>query len=192
MSLDTQNHHALSAIELLLTRQSNPFLQKPAPTKDALDIMMQAAIKVPDHAALTPWKFQIATQEGLNKLSFIFKNAAINQNSDLTKVEKCAKMPFRAPLIIIISTDYKEHPKVPKSEQLITVGCAVHAMQMAAFSLGYGAMWRTGDMSENKFVKTELGISQENDIVGFLYVGSIAKTLPAKPKKSSNEFVSYL
>ena len=43
-------------------------------------------------------------------------------------------------MIIVISTQYVEHNKVPQQEQLVAAGCCAHAMQMAAYALGYGAM----------------------------------------------------
>jgi len=185
------NNVNLSAIDLLLTRQSNPFLIEPLPKQAHLDIILQAAMCVPDHAALSPWHFTLVKEQGLTKLSNIFVEAITQKNGDESQKEKASKMPFRAPLIIVISTNYVDH-KVPKQEQLIAAGCAAHAMQMAAFALGYGAMWRTGDLSFDDHVKKALNITLDNDIVGFLYVGTLSKELPAKPRKSFENHISYL
>ena len=46
-------------------------------------------------------------------------------------------MPYRAPIIIVISTQYQEHAKVPKIEQTIAAGCCAHSMQMAASQLPF-------------------------------------------------------
>jgi nitroreductase len=64
-------------------------------------------------------------------------------------------------------------------------------MQMAAFSLGYGAVWRTGDYSYNDLVKSGLSINLDDDIIGFLYIGTPAKDVPIKPLKSIEHHVSY-
>ena len=93
---------------------------------------------------------------------------------------------------IVISTKYKFHEKVPKQEQLITAGCCVHAMQMAAFSLGYGAMWRTGALAYNVQVKKDLSIDLKEDIVGFLYIGTESKKPNKKSEKSYQDKVGYL
>lgn len=182
----------MNAIDLLLTRQSTPLLIAPAPNKDNLNTILTAGMRVPDHAGLTPFHFNVVENEGLKKLSHIFVDAVKSPNIEQAKLDKTAKMPFRAPLIIIISTKYQEHEKVPKNEQLITAGCSVHAMQMICVALGFGAMWRTGALSYDDSVKQALGIELDNDIVGFLYIGTKAKDLPQKPTKFFDDRVSYL
>jgi len=182
----------MNSIDLLLTRQSNGQLTSPPPDNTTLDAILKAGMRVPDHGNLSPWHFTIVAGHGLTTLSEIFKQAANNANFSEEKIIKAGKMPLRAPLIIIISTKLEEHPKVPKQEQIITAGACVHAMQMAAFALGFGAMWRTGDFAYNNDVKQLLSISKEDEIVGFLYIGTPAKQLPQKQIKNYNNFVSYL
>lgn len=169
----------LSAQELLLHRLSNPTLIAPAPNDEIIATIFASAMAVPDHGALSPFHFTLIKGEAsLAKLSDVFVKAVKAENGDDVKVMKAAKMPYRAPLIIAVSTQYKDHPKVPKQEQLIAAGCAAHAMQMSAYSLGFGAMWRTGDMAYSDIVKAGLGIECSEDIVGFLYIGTVEKQLP--------------
>lgn len=182
----------MNSIELLTKRQSNPNLTAPYPTEQHLDLILQAGMRVPDHAALAPWQFTLVKEEGLQRLSDIFVDAAKRNSADQAKLEKTAKMPFRAPLIIIVSTKYQNHEKVPRIEQTITAGCCVHAMQMAAFSLGYGAMWRTGELCFDPVVKQGVGVTSENDIVGFLYVGTPTKALPIKKSRDYSNHINEL
>jgi nitroreductase len=181
----------MDSLSLLLTRQSMPNLQAPAPDKSALDNIILAGMRAPDHAGLRPWHFMLVENDGLTRLSELFVST-LADDVDEAKQAKVKKMPFRAPMIIVISTRYQQHNKVPQQEQLITAGCCAHAMQMAAFSLGYGAMWRTGELAYNEQVKAGLGISAENDLVGFLYVGTPSRKLMIKPGKPFDGHVSYL
>lgn len=188
--------NATSVIEFLLHRQSNPLLTEPAPNKSELEQILQAGMSVPDHGFLTPWQFIVAQNnehhQGLDKLRDVYLAAVTNQGADQAKLDKTAKMPYRAPVIITIATNYQEHPKVPQSEQLIAAGCAAHAMQMAASALGYGAMWRSGDLAFDQEVKSALNIGDGNDIVGFLYLGTKSKELPVKSRKSFETVTRYL
>ena len=177
----------MTNIDFLLQRQSNPLLTEPAPNSSHLDSILAAGIRVPDHACLQPWNFTVVTGEGLVRLSELF----VNSSDAGANLEKIAKMPFRAPMIIVVSTAFVSHEKVPQQEQLITAGCCAHAMQMAAVALGYGAMWRTGELAYNEAVKKGLGISNDNEITGFLYIGTESKKLPVKPAKSIEGKVSY-
>lgn len=181
----------MNSLDLLLNRQSNPHLCEPAPENNDLHNILSAGMRVPDHGGLLPWHFTVITGEGLNTLSQYFVNAVKIETDDEAKITKTTKMPFRAPLIIAVSTQYKEH-KVPKQEQLIAAGCCVHAMQMMAYSLGFGAVWRTGDLSYNNSVKYALNINRQDDIVGFLYIGTDKKQLPTKPVKPYEGHVTYL
>lgn len=189
----------MDAIELLLTRQSTAVLTEPAPSEADVTTLLSAGMRAPDHGGLKPWHFHVITGGGLERLSDIYLDAKTSEikGTDLDevavneKLAKVAKMPFRAPMIIAISTNYAEHSKVPKQEQVVAAGCCVHAMQMAAFALGYGAVWRTGDLAYHETVKQGLAIEADNDIVGFLYIGTPTKVPAIKPAKSYQECVTF-
>lgn len=179
-------------IDFLLSRQSNPNLTEPAPSDEELTQILQAAMSVPDHGALVPYQFTVVKENARQRLADIFVASIKANGGDEAKLAKAAKMPFRSPMMIIVSTKYQSHPKVPESEQLVTAGCAVHAMQMATLAMGYSGMWRTGDLAFCDIVKEELAIDINEDIVGFLYVGSQAKVLPQKQRKSYQEVTRFL
>ena len=196
----------MDAIELLLQRQSTPLLTDPAPSDADLTTLLSAGMRVPDHAGLKPWHFHVITGQGLQRLSDLYVEAttedlssmagliegtSIDEHAFNEKITKVAKMPFRAPMMIVISTQYIEHNKVPKQEQLVAAGCCAQAIQMAAFSLGYGAMWRTGNLAYNETVKEGLGLAEGNDIAGFLYIGTPTKVPHSKPTKDFQDKVTY-
>ncbi|PCI57853.1 MAG: NAD(P)H nitroreductase [Gammaproteobacteria bacterium] len=178
----------MTSIELLLQRQSTPLLTTPAPNHHDLETILAAGMRVPDHACLQPWHFTVVTGNGLQRLSDLLVQSSDSQSANL---EKIAKMPFRAPMIIVVTTEFVQHDKVPSQEQLITAGCCAHAMQMAAFALGYGAMWRTGELAYNTKVKQGLVVKGHNEIVGFLYIGTPCREQVLKAPKSFENKVSY-
>lgn len=182
----------MDAIELLLTRQSTPRLISPAPNERELNIILDAAVRVPDHGALAPWEFIIATGQGLTTLADIYVNAAKANGDDEDVINKAKGMPMRAPMVITVVAKIQQHPKVPVCEQQLAAGCATMAMQQAAFALGLGAIWRTGDFAFNANVNAALGLAPEDQIVGFLYVGTPAVTAPIKPKKQGSQYARYL
>jgi len=189
----------MNAIELLLSRQSNSVLTDPAPNEADITTLLSAGMRAPDHGGLKPWHFHVITGDGLQRLSEIYlaaktldmQGSSMDEEAINEKLAKVAKMPFRAPMIIAISTNYAQHSKVPKQEQLVAAGCCAHAMQMAAFALGYGAIWRTGDLAYHETVKQGLAIEPGNDIVGFLYIGTPTKVAKIKPAKSYQECVTF-
>jgi len=182
----------LDAKQLLLTRQSTPRLIAPAPNAEQLTFLLDAAARVPDHAALTPWEFIIAVDDGLTTLADIFVEAAKQKGADDAFLAKAGKMPFRAPMVITVVAKTQAHDNVPILEQYIAAGCAAMAIQQAAFSIGLGAVWRTGDFAFDAHVHQRLSLSQQDQIVGFLYVGTPAVTAPTKPLKKGQQFARYL
>lgn len=180
----------LTAQELLLTRSSMPKLIEPGPDATAIRLLEQAALRVPDHLQLTPYRcllFQGAERAWLGDL---YARAAHEEQLSARDQQRAAELPLRAPLIITCVTHYQNAPKVPLHEQYASAACATMAMQQMAFSLGYGAIWRTGPYAESATVAQGLGLAANDQIVAFLYVGTPAVPTPIKPAKQKRIFQS--
>jgi len=165
----------MDALTLLTTRYSSPRLTEPAPSGDALELIKRAALQVPDHGALRPWKFVIAEgREALSRLGDIFAEAAIEEDPSISVElhERARQLPLRAPMVITCIAKVTEHPKVPIAEQVQSAACAVMAMQQMAFALGFGGVWRTGAYAQQDYVKQAFNLAADDEIVGFLYLGT--------------------
>lgn len=161
------------ALYLLHNRSSTPRLQAPAPDAGQLDAMLRAALRAPDHAQLLPWRMLIVEGEGLQALGELYARA-VGESADCTpdKLQKARKMPLRAPMVLVLIACLQEHPKVPEQEQWMTVGCAGHAVLLAAQAMGLGAFWRSGDLASHPLVCRELGLAANERIAGFIYLGT--------------------
>ena len=120
------------------------------------------------------------------RLGEVFLKALLARDPDADGAAraKASAAPLRAPLIIVAICRYTEHPKVPREEQILSAGCAAHAMLLAAEAQGYAGIWRTGANAEDPCVARELGLEDNESIVGFLYFGTRdgrEKPLPARP-----------
>ena len=142
----------MQAIDLLLNRSSQPRLQAPAPEGQALENIKQAALRAPDHACLTPWKFVVCQKEGLKRLGDVFEQAAISADKSDKDIERAPKLPLRAPMVIVAIAKFTENDKVPWVEQVASASCALHAMQMAAVAQGFAGVWRTGSFAQSSYV----------------------------------------
>jgi nitroreductase len=178
----------MQALDLLLNRSSQPRLQAPAPEGQALENIKQAALRAPDHACLTPWKFVVCQKEGLKRLGEVFEQAAISADKSDKEIERAPQLPLRAPMVIVAIAKFTENEKVPWIEQVASASCALHAMQMAAVAQGFAGEWRTCSYAQDPIVKQAFDLSEQDEIVGFLYLGSSPiKPLP-KPKRDSAKF----
>ena len=173
-------------IDQLLTRNSAPRLTEPGPDRATLQFMFQAALRAPDHAWLTPWRFLLVRGEARSRLGEVFEEALLARDpgADEAAREKARSAPLRAPTLVVVICRYTEHPKVPHQEQIISAGCAAHAMLLAAEAQGYAGIWRTGSYAEDAHVSSALGLADNESIVAFLYFGSREgreKSLPDRP-----------
>ncbi|MEH6551943.1 MAG: nitroreductase family protein [Pseudomonadales bacterium] len=180
----------MDAIEALLTRNSAPRLTEPAPKGHDLELMFQAALRAPDHAWLKPWRFLTIEGDARLKLADLMVNIRLASGSlseeDETKLRSKA---LRAPLIVVVIADTREHPKVPILEQHISAGCAAHSMLIAAHALGYAGVWRTGGLAFDRQFAQGLGLTEAQHIVGFLYLGTREGEPKSLPKRVINDFV---
>lgn len=181
----------MQALELLLHRESQPRLQEPAPAGEALENIFRAALRAPDHGNLTPWRFVVCTGKGLNRLGEIFEQGAIAADMSEKDIERAPSLPLRAPMVIVAICKYKEHAKVPWIEQVASTACALHAMQMAAYAQGFAGIWRTGSYAQNEEVKAAFNLAEQDEIVGFLYVGTAAAPSVARQPKAVADFFEF-
>lgn len=161
-----------AVIDFLTERYSCAKLTTPAPNDTEIEQMLSVAMRAPDHGGLKPAHFVVIKDDGLTKLSHLFVRAAMTDKADDTKLEKTRKMPFRAPLIIAVMAKVTEHPKVPRIEQVQTAGCATFSMQQMAVALGYNGIWRSGSLVSHPIVKAAFELSDDDELVGFLYLGT--------------------
>jgi nitroreductase len=174
----------VEAIDALQKRVSITKLTGPVPSQADLTQVFKAACRAADHGKLRPWHFLTIEGEGLNELSNLLVNAltASNPTVSASVIEKTRNMPYRAPMIIVSIARCQEHPSIPKLEQLLSSAAATQNMLNALFALGFGAVWRTGDLAYNDLVKRGLGLDALDEIVGFIYVGTSAQDIPPPPE----------
>jgi nitroreductase len=79
---------------------------------------------------------------------------------------------MRAPVIVVAAASIHRGHKIPDVEQLVSAAAAAENIMLAARAQGYGAMWKTGAPAYDTKVKQAFGLDPDNEIVGFLYLGT--------------------
>src|SRR5215470_5830293 len=164
----------MEAMELLRTRHSASRLGPPPPSKEAVEAMIEAAARAPDHGRLQPWRLILIDGDARQALGEILAESLARRNpaaGDQALAREREKA-LRAPLIIVVATRCDRSAKIPIVEQILSAGCAAHGVMLAAFAQGLGAFWRTGEAAYDEAVKAALGIGSDDLIVGFIYVGT--------------------
>ncbi|MDY6841741.1 MAG: nitroreductase family protein [Pseudomonadota bacterium] len=176
--------------DFLLNRSSEPRLKSPAPDRTTLDRAFSCAARAPDHALLRPWRYLVIEGEGLEALGELFASTCAD-NSDEKEVEKLRHAPLRAPMVIVGIASPRTHPKVPEIEQLMSAAAGMSFIELALQDAGYGVMWRTGAVAYHSSVHVGLGLEENEQIVGFLYTGTVSASKSAVPRPAVDEFVRH-
>lgn len=184
-----------SLLDLLHNRHSFPAtqLQDPAPDDEQLHDILRCAITAPDHGQLRPWRFIVIRGEARQALGDIFVDAAKARDPQINeqKLNKLRDKPLRSPLIVVIvATLTPEHPKAPEIEQALSAGAATQLLQLGATAMGFGSIWLTGANAYDDNVKTALGIASQDQITGFLYLGTPPADRPARRRPEVSDHIS--
>ena len=161
----------MDALTVLQKRVSSAILDEPAPTEEQLQEMFKAALRAPDHGALTPWRFLTISGDARQEFSdalYAIREAEGITGRGLTKMKTIG---LRAPMIIVAIASLKESEKIPDVEQDWSAVAATQNLILAAEALGLGAIWRTGWPAFHPEVNEFLGLSEKEKIVGYVYVG---------------------
>lgn len=181
----------MDALDLLLNRVSVTRLCEPAPDATQLDLMFRAALRAPDHGQLRPWRFLVIEGQARERLGELLAEAKqLQPDAAEDAVQKARKMPLRAPLLVVVIARLLAHPKIPESEQVLAVGCAAHGLLLAAHALGVGAVWRTGEFAYDRHVAQGLGLAANEQVLGFMYMGTPEGRLRTPPALDPGQFVS--
>lgn len=181
----------MDALDALINRVSVPRLVEPAPTAAQREQLFCAALRAPDHGQLRPWRFLTIEGEARQALGVLYANALTAKSADASEeaLAKARNMPLRAPLLVVVIAHVQKHPKVPAQEQVVAAGCAAHAILLAAHAQGIGAVWRTGELSHDPYVDAGLGLADNEQIVGYLYIGTPERELRTPVPLAVEDFV---
>ena len=157
------------------TRASALKICEPAPSREHLQLILEAGARAPDHGKLAPWRFTVLQGEARHVLGELTAQSlkARNPEADADELRREHKKSLRAPCIIAVAAHITPSQKVPEIEQVLAAGAAAQNMLLTAHALGYGAMWKTGPAAYNPAIKTAFGFTTKDHIVALIYIGSI-------------------
>lgn len=183
----------MDALTALHTRNSVNILTEPGPSESQLGNIFKAGLRACDHKNLRPWRYLIIEGTARNHFGELLAEAkaAINgEPLEPSQSDRIKSKPLRAPTIIVVIAKITEHDKVPELEQLLSAGGSAQMMMTAAHAQGIGAIWRSGELMFHSTTKKGLGLNENEQIVGFIYLGTPAISKPV-PELDMNDFVEH-
>jgi nitroreductase len=174
-----------SALDFLQTRRSRPAktLRTPAPDRAALLPLLTAALRVPDHGKLEPWRLIVLERAALDRLAALATARAAALGYDPDRAAKGISQFADSPLCVAVISSPGSVEKVPAIEQTLSAGCVALSLVNAALAAGWGAAWLTGWPAYDRgFLEGGLGLAAPESLVGFVHIGSESATPPERPR----------
>ncbi|MDE1179054.1 nitroreductase [Paraburkholderia sp.] len=174
---------AQTVLDALLSRQSHWPLNEPAPNPDELAQIFDTAMRAPDHGKLRPWRFVTIRGDARLALGEVLVDTASARSPEDPRTAHAhrSQRALAAPLIIALAAAVERRSNVPEIEQLMAVGAATMNLLNAIHALGYGGFWATGADSYEPAMHAALGFADNEQLLGFLFVGTPQAQSAARP-----------
>ncbi|MDN5786028.1 nitroreductase [Pseudorhodobacter sp.] len=188
-------NHDVTATEFLQKRRSVPakMLGLPVPDEAALRPILTAAMRVPDHGKLEPWRFVVVQGPAMARLAALAHRRAADLGLDAEQSAKGASQYEAGHLAVVVVFSPKPSEKAPPAEQLLSTGAACVSLLNAALAAGWGANWLTGWTAHDRgFAEEGLGLAPEESVAGVIHIGTAAKTPPERPRPDPDALVQWV
>jgi nitroreductase len=167
----------METLEAIATRRSIGKVKPERPPMESIERMLEAAAQAPNHHLTEPWRFFVLAGRARDELGSVMaeelRQRLDDPESDAGRIQvaKEAEKPLRAPVLIVVATKKSDNPRIIPVEDIEATAAAVENMLLAAHDLGLAAQWRTGDAAYDPAIKVFFGLSPEDHLAGFIYVG---------------------
>jgi nitroreductase len=184
----------IMSLDFLNARRSTPSraLGEPGPSPAQLDELIAAAIRVPDHGKLTPWRLLLIRGDTRRKFGEML--AQIHQRNepgvaDAQLIKDRERYTFAPLIIAVIARIDAAHPKIPAQEQLLSAGCVAYNLLLGAQALGFGAQWLTGWAAYDADAAALLGLRSGERVIAFVHIGTPREAMPERARPALSDIV---
>ena len=183
------------SLDVLNQRRSVPSRQlgEPGPNEQQLQQLLSAAIRVPDHGKLVPWRLLLVRGDARAQLGAALAAIHLRNEPDAppSVIEKDRDRFNFAPLIVaVIARIEADHPKIPAQEQLLSSGCVAYNLLLGAQALGFGAQWLTGWAAYDQEAAKLLGLAGNERVIGFVHIGTAHDAAPERTRPTLDSVLS--
>lgn len=180
-------------IEILLGRQSlgGKYLTEPGPDNSQLELIAAAALRAPDHGALTPFRLCVVQGDARQILAQLFENYAREQGKDEAGCQMERARALQTPTnIALIAKISSLHESIPAHEQWMTVGGALMNMLNVVHMLGFAGKMLSGQKTQSLAIQKAFCEPGET-LIGWLSIGTPVKPQTSKSVKDTATVLSY-
>lgn len=183
------------ALDFLLTRRSLPAKTFALPVPDRAQLMMilTAALRVPDHGKLEPWRLLVLERPALARLANLAEERAKSLGADEVKIGKGRSQFDTGLLAVAVISAPKVSDKVPAAEQVLSAGALCMGLLTAATAAGWGACWLTGWPAHDAiFAQQAFGCTAHETVAGIVHIATPTTLPPDRVRPDLNRVVTWI
>ena len=190
-AMDPDLLHHMSARRHVSLRR----LAAPGPDSAELQAIVSAAAHAPDHGRLRPWRFILVPGHRRADLGAAFTEALAAREPDCSEEARaaaCAKA-FHAPcLVVAVIGDDPAAPAIPMNERLVSLGCAIQNMLVAAQARCFASGLASGAGMQAPALRELLALAPHEQAVCFIGFGSAEAAAPCRQRPDPASYFSSL
>jgi nitroreductase len=182
-------------LDFLNQRRSVPSRQlgAPGPDREQLRALLTAAVRVPDHGKLVP--FRLITIEGDARAALGAALAAMHLRHEPeappSVIEKDRqRFTFAPTIVVVVARVEDDHPKVPAQEQILSAGCVAYNLLLGAQAQGFGAQWLTGWAAYDREAARLFGLADNERVVAFVHIGTAREDAPERTRPALDDVLT--
>jgi nitroreductase len=183
-----------AAFDFLAKRRSHPAktFNGRVPNRAALEAILTAALRVPDHGMLTPWRVQVLGRAALLRLAEMAQARGVALGLDEVAIGKGRGQFERSHLaVVVISAPVSPH-KVPVSEQIASGAALCMNVVHCAYAAGWAAQWLTGWVAHDAdFAAHAFGAGAGQSVAGIIHIGAVDAEAPDRPRPDLAQIIDW-
>jgi nitroreductase len=145
--------------------------------------LLELANWAPTHANTEPWRFIVysgdAVQRFCHQHAGLYRQSTPPDKFTPAKYEKQQHNGDKASHIILVYMKRGDNPNITVLEEICAAAAAVEHILLGAEALGIAVLWSTGGVVMQPVMKEFLGLREEDQLLGLLYM--VYTDEPVKP-----------
>lgn len=148
--------------------------------------LLELADWAPTHAHTEPWRFVVFAHDAVKDFckdhAELYKANVPAEKFEQVRYDKIIRNGDMASHLVMAYMKRGNNPKISLMEEICAAAAAVQNILLGAAALDIAALWSTGGLSFHPAMKTYLGLSEEDQVIGLLYLG-YADNAPKEGKR---------
>jgi nitroreductase len=142
---------------------------------ETLMSLLELANWAPTHGFTEPWRFVVFSGNGLHQWSefhaALYKNETPEDKFQQIKYDQILARTAKVSHVLAIVMKRGTNPKIPRIEEQNATAIAAQNIWLGASAQQIACYWGSGGMNYHPKMKAYLDFDEEDEVLGFLYLG---------------------